>query len=92
MECHICQQSMLFIVFHFAETEQTINVARKRGEFQKESSWAAVLGIHILQKLSVAQDITFDFGYSHKSKKCPCGSASCQADIRTGDNSLGWYM
>lgn len=52
----------------------------------KESTWAALTGIHVLNKLAVSQEMCLDSEYSEKVAVCPC---NCRAQIKYGDNSIG---
>lgn len=51
-----------------------------------ESTWAAVLGTHVLRKLAVSDEMMVDIGYAGKKAECPCG---CQTPIVFGDTSIG---
>lgn len=51
-----------------------------------ESTWAAVLGTHVLRKLAVSDEMMVDTGYAGKKAECPCG---CQTPVVFGDTSIG---
>ncbi|XP_052258557.1 uncharacterized protein LOC127863211 [Dreissena polymorpha] len=66
------------------ETSKKIEGARAKAF--KESSWAAILGVHVLRQLAVSNEMMIDSGYADKTSECPCG---CRTPLCVGDNSIG---
>ncbi|KAH3692888.1 hypothetical protein DPMN_193224, partial [Dreissena polymorpha] len=65
------------------ETSKKIEGARAKAF--KESSWAAILGVHVLRQLAVSNEMMIDSGYADKTSECPCG---CRTPLCVGDNSI----
>ncbi|XP_045169440.2 uncharacterized protein LOC123532141 [Mercenaria mercenaria] len=73
---------------HFLDTRDEIKGILEAQSLRttKESTWAAILGTHLLSKLAVSEQMTVDSEYPEKTTVCPCG---CKAPIKVGDNSMG---
>ena len=55
-------------------------------ETLKEEHWATIVGIHVLRKLAVHNDMKGDSGNPDLFMGCPCG---CRTPVNVGDNSIG---
>ena len=78
----------IVLIFVFLCTSDTNKILQKelRDDSLKEGRWASILGIHVLRRLAVYEEMKIDSGYSELSKECPCG---CKTPINICDNSMG---